>query len=371
MVAQGRDLSQPRDLFVKLLNPEIVEVESYTFPGDEYFTVLRMDYARYRIHNPGAWEKVRKGVKVTDVDVVFTRYPDDLDSWEVGYDSLLQHRFESLKRLDPSIFDDPASVTWRLVLQTDCHSIKQAKGLFHGLVVKYRPLESKASPDRTVAFLDQLLSEEIPIIDSTAIKVMSRHPEWKNMLVVMDWTGSMYVHGAQAVIWQQLNAKKNAIRHFVFFNDGDSTANDSKLVGDTRGIYATESSGLEEVKATMADVTLGGNGGDMEENDLEAVIQGMDQFDDYESIILIADNKSPVRDLELLPTIHKPIHIIVCGSHDGSIHPHYLTIANYTGGSVHTIEQDLYNLAKDVKRGILEIGEHRYEYRREQFRRVF
>ena len=67
-----------------------------------------------------------------------------------------------------------------------------------------------------------------PLKDSLAINTFAKHPEWKKMCVVIDWTGSMYSYGAQIIHWNQLQLEKinsskgeYPIKHLVFFNDGD------------------------------------------------------------------------------------------------------------------------------------------------------
>lgn len=83
-----------------------------------------------------------------------------------------------------------------------------------------------------------------------------------------------------------------------------------------------------------------GNGGDSPENDLEAVLTGIQYLTDFEDILLIADNKSPVRDIELLEKINRPVHVLLCDVR-GTIHPDYIKIARETGGTLHTLKEDI------------------------------
>ena len=62
--------------------------------------------------------------------------------------------------------------------------------------------------------------------------------------------------------------------------------------------------------------------------------------EECEDIVMIADNWSTPRDLNLLTKINKPIKIILCGTEYG-VNSIYLDVAHQTGGSVHTIEQDI------------------------------
>jgi hypothetical protein len=82
-----------------------------------------------------------------------------------------------------------------------------------------------------------------------------------------------------------------------------------------------------------------GRGGDLPENDLEAILEAANKFPAAGDIILISDNWAAVKDISLLNKLNRPVHIIVCGAR-GYVHPDYTKIALQTGGSVHTLEQD-------------------------------
>ena len=62
------------------------------------------------------------------------------------------------------------------------------------------------------------------------------------------------------------------------------------------------------------------------------------------SIVMVADNYAPIRDMQLLDklvALKIPVNIIICGSNSGNIHYSYLQLAAATGGSIHTIEEDI------------------------------
>ncbi len=60
-------------------------------------------------------------------------------------------------------------------------------------------------------------------------------------------------------------------------------------------------------------------------------------------LILIADNNSSVRDIELLKYLDVPVRIILCGF-STVVHPNYLEIAYHTNGSIHMVEEDIIDL---------------------------
>ena len=173
--------------------------------------------------------------------------------------------------------------------------------------------------------------------------VFDRNPQWQKALIIADWTGSMYQYGAQALEWHILNFEKSGLQYFTLFNDGDRRR--KKEIGKTEGIYFEKANNMDRLVNLYNFVMLKGSGGDGPENDLEAVIKGMEHYPDHDEVILIADNNACVRDMELLELINKPVHIIICGYYSGfGINPQYIEIASKTGGTLHTIEMDIENI---------------------------
>ena len=77
-------------------------------------------------------------------------------------------------------------------------------------------------------------------------------------------------------------------------------------------------------------------------------------------IVLIADNNAPPRDMALLSKIKKPVHVILCGTEVGDIELAYLQIARKTGGSLHTMEESLNELAKLKEGQTVKFGDKSY-----------
>ena len=187
--------------------------------------------------------------------------------------------------------------------------------------------------------------------DDVVGTVFDRNPQWKNILIIADWTGSMYQYGAQALLWHSLNYKQSGIKNFTLFNDGDLKSSKQKAIGETGGIYYGKADNIENLIKLYQLVMLNGNGGDGPENDLEAVIKGIEKYPDHNEVILIADNQSCVRDMELLQYIEEPIRVIICGyNNKSSINPQYIKIAEQTGGSLHTIELDIENIKSKLNK---------------------
>ncbi|WNJ18760.1 hypothetical protein [Pontibacter sp. G13] len=317
------------------------EVPFYTFTEFTPQVALRVEYARHELLNMDEWKRVSPRSVAYQIDLVFTKYPEDTAAWRTNFSSLFRDRMEALFNLDPNLRD--TKVRWNMVLQTKCKNEDQAKQFFHGFVIKYRPRKAKVLDEiKTPDQLKAMIEGRVQHRDTTVTSVLNRHPEWKKMLIVLDWTGSMYKQGAQLAVWHKYHelADTARISHFVFFNDGNHKKTLHKKIGKTGGVYRAKSTSLDDVVGTMEYVMGKGNGGDAPENDLEAVLTGIQYLDDYNEVILIADNKSAVRDIELLDKIDRPVRIILCDIQQ-RIHPHYIRLAKYTGGSIHTLKRDI------------------------------
>ncbi|MCC6817591.1 MAG: hypothetical protein IT245_01690 [Bacteroidia bacterium] len=188
------------------------------------------------------------------------------------------------------------------------------------------------------------LKENLMTPDTVVLSVLNRN-KWKDKLIVCDLTGSMSPYASQLSLWYQLVYKTEKNLQFVFFNDGDNQSDNHKIIGKTGGIYYTPSCSLDSLSQFMAKVSAKGSGGDCPENNMEALIKGVNMARPYKELIMIADNYAPVKDIKLLKDFKLPVHIILCGAISGNILTDYLDIARKTGGSVHTIEEDIVNLA--------------------------
>lgn len=181
--------------------------------------------------------------------------------------------------------------------------------------------------------------------EKVVTEVLDRNTQWKNCLVATDVTGSMYPYLGQFLAWHKLHLESDAKNHdFVFFNDGNNMPDYLKHAGHVGGIYYIKTLDYSELRKTLSLAQRKGNGGDGPENNVEAIIKGINENPHVSEIILIADNYATPRDLHLLKKISKPIHIVLCGATYG-INVDYLNMARDNGGTVHTIEQDLLKLS--------------------------
>lgn len=184
------------------------------------------------------------------------------------------------------------------------------------------------------------------------------------VVLVEDVTGSMAPFLVQTFMWQRLN--NNRVNKYVFFNDGDNMPDSKKVIGNTGGIHEIKSNIPRAVERFAFDVMRKGYGGDGPENNIEALIYAANNFPGADTLYLIADNNAPVKDIELLKEVKKPVKVIVCGF-DGLVHPHYIQIAYHTNGTLHTIEDD-FSFPKTLKQGdVVQLGEQKFKYYRGRF----
>jgi hypothetical protein len=180
-------------------------------------------------------------------------------------------------------------------------------------------------------------------VDTTVTKVFKRH-NWKNSFIVVDVTGSMYPYTAQLLKWLQLTLTDKVKRQFVFFNDGDNKGDDKKVIGKTGGIYPVFSNRYDEIEKSIITAMENGSGGDLPENNIEALLESDRICSNCDSIVMIADNWAPIKDISLLKSFHKPVKVVLCGVFD-KINKDYLKLARETKGSIHLIEEDIYSLS--------------------------
>ncbi len=204
----------------------------------------------------------------------------------------------------------------------------------------------------------------LAINDTVVVATLNRQQNnWKQGLIVMDVTASMSPYVAQLMSWFYQHCKDNKMRHFTFFNDGDS--NPDGAVGKTGGVYHIKADNFNAIKDGVQDVMQRGGGGNAPENDIEALIKGIKACPECGDVVLIADNWAPIRDKSIsaaLSLLKKPIHIILCGV-DWGINTEYLELARDTGGSVHLIDSDITDLSALKDGGTITIRGVDYLYK--------
>lgn len=214
---------------------------------------------------------------------------------------------------------------------SDTAYVEYAPNPANGRIIE---IKSRRLPKRGFSY------SKVPFKDTVINKVMKRNKHWKDLIVVTDVTGSMSPYSSQILLWHKLSFKQEIAKRFVFFNDGDQKPTAAKRLGATGGVYIVDAKSFKEVENTAIQAMMGGGGGDCPENNLEATIKGLKNCKNCGDIVMIADNWATPRDLELVRKLDKPVKVILCGIYWGA-NVEYLNLARETGGSIHTIDQDL------------------------------
>ncbi len=205
--------------------------------------------------------------------------------------------------------------------------------------------------------------------------------QWKHKVIVTDVTQSMAPYMEEVLIWHALNLIKGAQCKYIFFNDGDNKIATEKHIGATGGIYSCVGSlkDFDQIITKMKEAAAPRmGGGDPPENDIEALLAGIAQKDSLDEIILIADAHSRIRDMKLLIKVEVPVRIILCGAEEknnfyirqSDLNEQYLTIAHRTGGSIHTLSEDIWDLSHKSDGDVIELQGIRYLLKNHQFIRL-
>lgn len=221
---------------------------------------------------------------------------------------------------------------------------------------EYKPASIQCDIPEGMLLVEEGIKKSVSS-DSLVFEVLNRHKEWKDVIIVSDVTGSMVKHNMMVMAWIKNEYKSHPenIQGIVFFNDGDKTPDKMKKAGKTGGIYSSPSKDIREVFKLALTAMENGNGGDIRENNVEAILAGKKQFPNAKEIVMIADNPASPRDLEFVNSIGKPVHIILCGGMR-NVNCDYLNLARATKGSIHMESGDYKDLHLVEEGESIEIG---------------
>lgn len=345
------------------IRADTLKVPAYKFTTiGENQAFLSMTYGQYNLHTI-AMQRFIENKTIQKIALLYTDYPKGAD-----HELLNKRRLAALYILAPHVFSD-ARIEWTLVMQTSANNSDQAAKLPHGFVITYRTEPSKASAAAESKSIKEIMLGKASFEDSTVYKVFKRN-KWKKSLVVSDLTGSMSPYSGQLLLWYRLHQKEDAVKEFVFFNDGDNKPHKDKELGRAGGIYHTPAGDANKALEIAMLTMSRGHGGDSPENNIEAILAGISKCPDCENIVMIADNWADVRDIALLSQIRRPVKIIICGATSGSINTEYLQIARATKGSLHLLDKDIYDLNKIAEGQSLKIGKHIFKLQNGVFTQV-
>lgn len=254
--------------------------------------------------------------------------------------------------------------------QTQPVKIEEARMAFHGFKLHYVVADDPSGVENDLKYLGDLVEEKRfpnhiitedgssyrkydPEIDKLRLQPKMYFPDtavlhilkrnasrWKEILMVADMTGSMRYHTGQVLMWMNKWYRTKQLLAFTFFNDGDGKLTEEKRIGQTGGLYEGLALSYEWI-AKQAKACISNRGAnDVLENDLEAVLFGMEKFPQAEDVVLVVDNRSNFRDQSLVEKINRPLKIILCNTAYG-INLNYLNLALSCRGSVHLKAGDI------------------------------
>ena len=315
----------------QLARPKIIDTNKFVLKPNPYSIFIPMSYGSSLI-NTDALPFYISADMVKSIQIVYTNFPIDADLTQLN-----NSRQKSINKLIPRVLQKLGTVSY--IKQNKCKNEQEAKKLFHGIVIEL--IEPLSSYKKGSYFLSNYLDGKTQLKSDLVSSILSRNETWKDMAIVCDFTGSMTPYVADLLLWLKIQDRKQ-IKGLIFFNDGDSLKTHEKIITRTGGIYSSKSFDFDTLSQLAFRCTKAGDGGDLPENDIEALLSAEKTFPDAQFNILIADNAHPPRDYMFANKLTKPVKIILCVKDPyDELHPFYLNLAIKTKGSIHTITDDL------------------------------
>jgi|GEM_PF-1986511 len=204
--------------------------------------------------------------------------------------------------------------------------------------------------------------------DSTSYRVLARNlRHWPDAVIVCDLTTSMYPYSTQLFAWFRKNRKHLPVQGLVFFTDCDSLGRETVPGGPPGQMFVTRPGDVGQTLPVMLAAARNTIANAYSaENDVDALLFAQQQFPAARHLVLLADNRSPVKDMARLGGVNRPVHVVLCGAPGDSTKPFwpdYYAIARRTGGSLHTLEDDFTPGA--IRAGTwIRVGSRYYRYQK-------
>jgi hypothetical protein len=205
----------------------------------------------------------------------------------------------------------------------------------------------------------------------TSYEALDRNIEkWKNVVIVCDMTSSMFPYTTQVFDWMMDNVDNNSIKGIIFFTDCDSLGNETKGKLPGKMFMVKKKDELLLWDTMFAAISNTENNKDKAENNIEALLFAQRNFPEVDNIVMIADNSSHVKDMKNVSKLKKRTHIILCGEtyeKNLAFQPDYVQIAKKTEGSIHTLEDDIVNLANIKEMTVIRVGKIYFRFQKGKF----
>ncbi|WP_148289300.1 hypothetical protein [Fibrella aestuarina] len=203
--------------------------------------------------------------------------------------------------------------------------------------------------------------------DSTVLEVLSRNLRyWNKAVIVCDLTTSMDPYAAQLYAWFRRNTRNPNVLGTVFFTDCDSLGQETRPGGLPGAFFVTREQELNAALPTMLAAARNTAHNDLDpENVVEALQYAQRTFPQANHLVLLTDNGSRVKDMDRLPGLIKPVHVVACGgaaTETDAFQPDQYQIALRTGGSIHTLDDDLMQPDPATNHTFVRLGNNYYRY---------
>lgn len=173
-------------------------------------------------------------------------------------------------------------------------------------------------------------------------------------------------YAAQLYAWFRQNTRNPNVLGTVFFTDCDSLGQETRPGGLPGAFFVTREQELNAALPTMLAAARNTAHNDLDpENVVEALQYAQRTFPQANHLVLLTDNGSRVKDMDRLPGLVKPVHVVACGgaaTETDAFQPDQYQIAFYTGGSIHTQDDDLTLPDQLTNHTFVRLGNYYYRY---------
>ncbi len=218
--------------------------------------------------------------------------------------------------------------------------------------------------------IDQVLSGKFGA-DSTSFRALERNKSrWRNVVLVCDATTSMYPYVTQLLAWFRKNEHNTAVKGIVLYTDCDSLGRQTEGIAPGKFFVSRRRDVASLLPLLLAAARNTTANADRDENVAEALLFAQHQFPEAQTLVLVADGRSGMKDRARLLALTKPVAVVQCGAPDEvelAFQLDYWNLARQTHGSLHTLEDDLKNVDRLPDDTWVRVGKQYYRYRRGRF----
>lgn len=152
-----------------LMKIQPVYIDRYQKNPGERTVMLEMDFNSPEVINPD-FASLLKGKSISKVELYYTQFQM---AASFSQPELNRERYQALKKLCPDVFKQTYT-EWKIVGQTACRTVSEAKDFFHGFVITYIPAPDKESISKEASSITKMLSSDSLGRDSEYVSVEIR-----------------------------------------------------------------------------------------------------------------------------------------------------------------------------------------------------